>query len=377
MKRYLFDVVRRDLRRKMVFLAGPRQVGKTTLARQLLPDPAGYLNWDVPEHRDSILRRVYPPCPMLAFDEIHKYRRWRDYLKGFCDGVGERYQTLVTGSARLDFYRFGGDSLQGRYHFHRMLPLTADELAIGTQDDLLDLFRLGGFPEPFLSASATEARRWTREYRHLLVNEEIVSLEAVSDVGSMQLLALRLPDLVGSPLSLNALREDLQVSHRTVARWADIFERLYMIFRLAPFGAPTIRAVKKAQKHYLFDWNAVDDDGARFENMLAVHLLTRVVRAQDELGLDWELRYFRDTDGREVDFVIADRSRPLLAVEAKLADRPLSKALLYFKRKFPEAQAYQVALHGARDSVSADGIRCLPMLRFVRVLAELPYAMAP
>lgn len=379
MDRYLNDVVARDLERKMVWLAGPRQVGKTTLAKQLLPDAVGYLNWDVPEHRATILSRSYPSCPMLVFDEIHKFRRWRDYLKGFCDGVGARYRTLVTGSARLDAYKHGGDSLQGRYHFHRILPLTADELGAGSQDGLQALFKLGGFPEPFLSGSETEARRWTREYQHLLVNEEIASLEDVSDLGSMQLLAMRLPDLVGSPLSLNALREDLQVSHRTVSRWVDIFERLYMIFRLPPFGAPTIRAVKKEQKHYFMDWNAVADEGARFENLLAVHLLKVVFRAQDELGLDWELRYFRDRDGREVDFVICDRRRPLLAVEAKLQDRPLVQPLLYLRGKFPRLRVMQVALNGKRQTVSREGVESMPMPPFARLdlLGELSPHGAP
>lgn len=367
MKRDLSDVVARDLARKMVWLAGPRQVGKTTLAKQLLPDPAGYLNWDVPEHRSAILSRTYPPCPMLVFDEIHRYRRWRDYLKGFCDGVGARYRTLVTGSARLDAYKHGGDSLQGRYHYHRMLPLTADELAIDSQEGLRALFTLGGFPEPFLSGSETEARRWTREYRHLLVNEEIASLEDVTDLGSMQLLAMRLPDLVGSPLSLNALREDLQVAHKTVCRWMDIFERLYMVFRIAPLGAPAIRAVKKEQKHYFLDWNTIADEGARFENLLAVHLLKVVFRAQDEFGLDWELRYFRDRDGREVDFVLCDRRQPLLAVEAKLQDRPPSSPLAYLRRKVPGLRAIQVAFSGTRRTVSGDGVESMPMLDFARL----------
>jgi predicted AAA+ superfamily ATPase len=378
MERTLNKVIRRDLERKMVLLAGPRQVGKTTLAQQLLPDPGGYLNWDVPEHRASILGRTYPVCPMLVFDEIHKFRRWRDYLKGFCDGVGRNYQTLVTGSARLDAYKHGGDSLQGRYHYHRMLPLTADELAIGNESDLNSLFRLGGFPEPFLSGSETEARRWTREYQHLLVNEEIASLERVVDLGTMQLLAMRLPDLVGSPLSLNALREDLHVSHKAVSRWVDIFERLYMIFRLPPFGAPTIRAVRKEQKHYFLDWNLIADDGARFENLLAVQLLKLVYRAQDELGLPWELRYFRDRDGREVDFIVCDRQRAILAVEGKLQDRPAGQAFGYLRKKFPELRAIQVALQGKRHTVSPEGVTCMPMLVFAHLdlLTELANAVA-
>ena len=180
-------------------------------------------------------------------DEIHKYRAWRNYLKGLYDGRPEGQQILVTGSARLDLYRYSGDSLQGRYHLLRLHPLSAAELGLAGEADLERLLVLGVFPEPYFSGSETEARRWSREVRNLLVREEVVSLERVHDLGTLELLVLRLPDLVGSPLSVNALREDVQVSHKTVANWLAILERLYAVIRLAPFGAPRLRAVKKAQ----------------------------------------------------------------------------------------------------------------------------------
>ena len=365
---YIENDVREDLNKKMVFIAGPRQVGKTTLAKKLLPDKAGYLNWDIAEHREKILRREYPPVSMIAFDEIHKYKGWRNYLKGYYDTFENSVQTLVTGSARLDYYRYGGDSLQGRYHFYRMLPFTVSELGLETSDDFNMLIKLGGFPEPFTSGSEKEARRWTREYRQLMVNEEISSLENISDVGTLQLLAMRLPELVGSPLSLNSLREDLQVSHKTVTRWVDILERLYMIFRISPFGSPLIRAVKKEQKHYFFDWNTIDDPGSRFENVIALHLLKWVWYMQDAEGRDFELRYFRDTDSREVDFVITDKLKPIMLVEVKTGSRSVSKSLKYLKRKFPAAETYQVALSDRYDFISAEGIRVMPALKFLSAL---------
>ena len=295
-------------------------------------------------------------------DEIHKYRAWRNYLKGLYDGRPEGQQILVTGSARLDLYRYSGDSLQGRYHLLRLHPLSAAELGLAGEADLERLLVLGGFPEPYFSGSETEARRWSREVRHLLVREEVVSLERVHDLGTLELLVLRLPDLVGSPLSVNALREDLQVSHKTVANWLAILERLYAVFRLAPFGAPRLRAVKKAQKHYHFDWALVADPARRFENLVACHLLKWVHHRQDTEGLDLELRYFRDLDGREVDFVVADRGRPLLLVEAKAADAPVDPALRYLKARFPEAAAWQIAAAGRKDYVSSEGIRVAPAL---------------
>ena len=366
--RYLAPQVRRDLARKMVFVAGPRQVGKTTLARSLPGARAGYLSWDVPADRERILRGELPPGKLWAFDEIHKYRAWRRFLKGLYDARPRGQRILVTGSARLDFYRFGGDSLQGRYHLLRLHPLSVAELGIASAGGLRDLLALGGFPEPFFGGSETETRRWSREYRQRLVREEVTSLERVQDLGSLEALMLRLPELVGSPLSLNALREDLQVSHRTVAGWMAILERLYATFRLAPFGAPRIRAVKKEQKHYHFDWTLVPGEAQRFENLVASHLLKWVHFRQDSEGRDLELRYFRDRDGREVDFVVVEGRKPQLLVECKWSDADVDRSLRYLKRRFPEADAWQVSAVGAKDYRTPDGVRVARALTLLQTL---------
>jgi len=179
---------------------------------------------------------------------------------------------------------------------------------------------------------------------------------------------LRLPDLVGSPLSINTIREDLQLSHKTIARWLQVFERLYVIFRLPPFGAPRIRAVKKEQKHYHFDWTVVPNDAARFENFVASHVLKWVHFEQDAKGRDIDLRYFRDTAGREVDFIIVERRQPLVAVECKWADAPVDKNLRYFKQRFPQAEAWQISAVGQKDFVTPDGIRVAPALGLLRTL---------
>ena len=368
MRRYLQDQVEADLREKMVFVGGPRQVGKTTLAKSLLSDQAGYLNWDIPAHRERILRRELPNTPRWAFDELHKNRRWRGFLKGLYDEHGADREILVTGSARLDFYRFGGDSLQGRYHYLRLHPLSVAELSLTSAADMEALFVLGGFPEPFLGASAVRAKRWAIEYRSRLIRDEVTSLEGVRDLGAMEQLMLALPERVGSPLSRNALREDLDLNHQTVSRWLDIFERLYAIFRLAPFGAPRLRAVKKEQKHYHVDWSIVPDEGARFENLVASHLLKWVHFQHDALGRELELRYFRDVDGREVDFVVVERREPILLVEAKLSATSASPALRYLKQRFPSADAWQIQLRGDRDSVTDDRIRLASAQRFLGTL---------
>lgn len=363
--RYLLPQVRRDLTRKMVFVAGPRQVGKTTLARSLPGAIAGYLNWDNAEHRTRILARELPSAKLWIFDEIHKYRRWRNYLKGLYDTRRSGQRILVTGSARLDLYRFSGDSLQGRYHMLRLHPLSVAELGLQRPAEFLDLLKLGGFPEPYFTGNETEARRWSREYRSRLVSEDVTSLERVQDLGQLELMMMRLPELVGSPLSVNALREDLQVSHKTVSSWLAILERLYAVFLLLPFGAARIRAVKKAQKHYQLDWSLVDSDGARFENLVACHLLKWVHYLQDTQGRELELRYFRDTDGREVDFVVTDKGTPILLVECKWSDADIDKGLRYLRGKYPNADAWQVSAVGRKDFVSPDGIRVAPALQLL------------
>ena len=369
MKRYLEPQVRRDLRRKMVFAGGPRQVGKTTLARNILGgSAAGLLSWDVPAQRDAILRQTFPRSRLWVFDEIHKYRKWRNFLKGLCDARAPGQQILVAGSARLDYYRFGGDSLQGRYHYLRLHPLSAAELGLSSAKELASLLALGGFPEPFLGGSEKEARRWSNEYRSRLVREDLASLEQVQDLGSIELLMTRLPELVGSPLSVNSLCEQIQVSHKTVSKWLAILERLYAIFVVLPYGSPKVKAVRKARKHYHFDWSLVPDPAARFENLAASHLLKWANFREDAEGHRAELRYFRDIEGREVDFVVAENGRPVLLVECKSSDREISPSLRYLKQRFPAAPAWQISAAGRHDYVSREGIRVAPALALLKAL---------
>jgi len=367
-KRYLAKQIHEDLNRKMVFVGGPRQVGKTTLAKGFLSNKIGYLNWDVSEHRALILRKELPVSHLWVFDEVHKYRSWRNYLKGLYDIKSREQQILVTGSARLDFYRFSGDSLQGRYHYLRIHPLSLAELHSHSQDDLMSLLQLGGFPEPYFSGSTIESKRWSREYRTRLIREDMVQLERVHDLGNIELLAMRLPELVGAPLSINAIREDLQVSHKSVTLWVQILERMYSIFRIPPFGAAKIRAVKKEQKHYHFDWTLVPDMALRFENLVASALLKWVHFQQDTQGEDINLCYFRDIDGREVDFVVTKDKKPILFVECKWNDASISPALKYMKERFIACDAWQISAIGQKNFVGDLGIRVCPATEFLSTL---------
>jgi hypothetical protein len=367
--RALSPRVAADLEAKMVFVSGPRQSGKTTMARAILgqqhrASASRYLNWDDDEARTRVLNREFPHQGLVVFDELHKYSRWRNLLKGLYDTHGTRLHILVTGSARLDLYRRGGDSLQGRYHHLRLYPLSLKEAGCSVRD----LLTLGPFPEPLLSGSAAAARRWSRQYRSRLVREDVASLERIEEMGAMEQLSARLPGLVGAPLSLNALREDLQVAHKTVERWVEILERLMFVFRLAPFGPPRIKAVKKSRKHYLFDWTSIDNPGARFENLIAFHLLKECHYLEDVDGQDTELRFFRDIEGRDVDFVQMNAGQPVRFVECKTTDTAVNPALLYLHRKFPTVEAVQVLATRGVDRTGREGVRLVSADRF---LAEL------
>jgi predicted AAA+ superfamily ATPase len=368
--RYLCPQVAKDLKRKMVFLGGPRQSGKTTLAKMLAKnDQKRYCNWDDDADRELLLRGLLPVGEgLIILDEIHKYRYWRRLVKGWFDKKGNTLQILVTGSARLDHYRHGGDSLQGRYHFLRLHPFSVAELGLSSVKELKDLLSFGGFPEPYLLKSEIETRRWSREFRTRIVKDEVRDLERVLDLGLVERLCIRLPDLVGSPLSINALREDLQVSHIAVSHWLEILERLYFIFRLPPFGPPKIRAVKKETKHYHFDWTQVMDLGARFENLVACHLLKWCNFLEDTEGRGMELRYFRDVDLHEVDFVVIEDGKPLLFVECKIKERDIGKGLLYLHARFPAVSAVQVVLEDDGDFKHVNGVRICGAVRFLSEL---------
>ncbi|MFH1729429.1 MAG: ATP-binding protein [Pseudomonadota bacterium] len=346
--RYLKPYINEDIEKKMVFIGGPRQVGKTTLALSFLDPPSeknkAYLNWDIEHQRSSIIKGELPSKQeIIIFDEIHKYSRWRNLLKGHYDYNKSDVSFIVTGSARLDHYRKGGDSLFGRYFYYRLHPFSLMELNKDpNHSDMEALLEYGGFPEPFLSANKKTQKRWQRERLTRVVYTDINDIENVKDISLIQLLVESLPDRVGSPLSIGSLKEDLQVSFQTAAKWLDILDSMYLTFRISPFGAPKIRAVKKEQKLYFWDWSMVSDDGNRFENFVACQLLKYCHFIEDTEGDLMELRFIRDTDKREVDFVVLRNKKPLFAIECKSKNRGISPHIKYFKERTDIPNFYQV-----------------------------------
>jgi predicted AAA+ superfamily ATPase len=372
--RYITDTVRKDLPEKMVFVGGPRQVGKTRFALAQLDrgderHPA-YMNWDYAQDREAIMRGQLPPGQELViFDEIHKYARWRNLLKGLYDKNKSAVSFLVTGSARLDYYRKGGDSLQGRYHYYRLHPLSLMEMdSRPGGSHLKQLLRYGGFPEPLLKADSRFHRRWMREHRARVVREDLRDLEQVREVSMIELMLEHLPSCVGSPLSINSLSNKLQVAHATAEHWLAILERLYVCFRIAPFGSKKIRAVRKERKLYFWDWSCIEDPGTRFENLVASQLLKYCHYVEDTEGYNMQLRFIRDTDRREVDFVVLRDNSPLFAVECKSGEQGPSPACRYFRQRTAVPKFYQVHM-GNKDFDDADG--ALRVLPFVRLCKEL------
>ncbi|MFA5284669.1 MAG: AAA family ATPase, partial [Smithellaceae bacterium] len=343
-ERYLTKYILEDLKDKMVFVGGPRQVGKTTLCRNLVGasfKKSAYYNWDNRADRKAIMAATWPgDAKLLIFDELHKFRQWKGLIKGEYDKHKDSIKFIVTGSARLDLYRRGGDSLQGRYHYYRLHPFTlaeADgiynkvsvfsELALerNLHMDLLNtLDTFGGFAEPFIKQSPKQLRRWHNEKIERMFREDIQDIEAIRDIGKMKLLSDILSDKVGSNLSLNSLREDLEVSHRSVTSWMDILEAFYYHFRIYPYSSKKIRALKKEPKLYLWDWSEVENEASRFENLIASHLLKFTHFITDQEGYRAELSCLRDVDKREVDFLVTIDGKPWFAVEVKLNDTVLS-----------------------------------------------------
>lgn len=349
--RYLFAPVSRDLKQKMVFVGGPRQVGKTTLAKAILAaSRAGrYFNWDYDEDRQDILKKRWDADQkLLVFDELHKMPRWKSWIKGIYDVNEGNHSFLVTGSARLDVYRRGGDSLLGRYHYWRLHPFTLDELPKGVsgREALPRLMTVGGFPEPFLHFDETGARRWRRERFDRVLREDIRDLESVRNIQLLGLFLDMFRERVGNLIQLSNLASDLQISPKTAACWLEILERMYLVFAVRPYTKSLPRAVLKPPKVYFFDnGDVLAGEGERFENLVASSLLKRLHFIQDKEGYRTELRYIRDKEGREVDFAILIENRLVELIEVKLSDENISKSLLYYAERLKPEKATQIVAH--------------------------------
>jgi predicted AAA+ superfamily ATPase len=391
---------------KMVFLTGPRQVGKTTFAKNWLFSEGvedTYFDWDDPATRSEYNRNpIYfrnivnakfkgRPVP-IVFDEIHKQKNWRNILKGVFDPNREKVKLLVTGSARLGLYRKSGDSLVGRYFSFQMFPLGLPEttsdfsrmlendrpLADGEsllehartvsdnriEEGLEKLLTFGGFPEPCLKASARFHQRWIKEYKTLLTREEVRDLSRVSDLRGLEHLIDILPSKVGSPLSINSLREDLGYHHSTLVNWINILRELYLVFTIRPWHKNILRSIRKEEKLYFIDWSNLADQGKRFENLMGVSLVRMAARFT-EMGLGvFEIMYIRDKEKREVDFVLIKDNKPMALFETKEGDSGINPSGRYFTKRLG-IPLYQIARRPGRCEAFPDNCFKIPASRFL------------
>lgn len=350
----------------MAFLAGPRQVGKTTVARAVADH---YLDWDDPAHRRLLaagpgavarefgLDTLRQRAPVLAIDEFHKYGAWKNWLKGFFDLYADRCRVVVTGSSRLDVYRRGGDSLMGRYFLHHMHPLSVAELVHSKLADTPirppkeiareqwdALYTHGGFPEPFLHRSPRFSRRWQDSRRVQLVREDVRDLTRIQEVGQISVLVDLLHERSAQQLIYASLARDVRVSEDTIRRWVEALVQLHLGFVVRPWFRNVNKALRKEPKWYLRDFSGIEDEGQRAETFIACHLLKAVEHYRDQGFGAFELRYVRDKDKREVDFLVVRDKKPWFLVEAKLSRDVLSPALAHFQKQTGAKHAFQVVI---------------------------------
>ncbi len=348
--RYLAPFIESDLGNKMVFVGGPRQTGKTTLAQALLAGRSStataYLNWDSDVDRRAILKLQWADeGRRVVLDELHKYARWKSWIKGIYDTRPVGLQILVTGSARLDVFRRGGDSMLGRYHYWRLHPFClAERPAKMTVEEAFGrLMRVGGFPEPFLDNDPRTARRWQVTRLERILRDDVRDLESVQKISTLELFVDALRSRVGSAVVLRNIAADLQVSPTTLKVWLDVLERMYLLFVVRPLTQNVGRAVQKAPKVYFFNtMDVIGDDGARYENFVATQLLKRLHFSEDNEGHRYGLHYIRDKEGHEVDFAITKDRQLDQLIEAKWADSDPAPSLRYFAERLVPRQARQL-----------------------------------
>jgi uncharacterized protein len=363
--------------RQMALVSGPRQVGKTTVCRSLSDH---YLNWDNSDDRRRILRgpaalaealqldRLREKPPVAVLDELHKYSKWKALLKGFFDTYGDQVRLIVTGSSRLDVFRRGSDSLMGRYLLYRMHPWSVGESLrtdlprqevrqpaeiVSAEWDAL--WEHGGFPEPFLRRDSRFTRRWRSLRQEQLSREDLREVAQVADLGTMETLMQLLAERSAQQLVYSNLAREIQVSVDTVKRWVDLLARLHYGFMVRPWFRNVAKALRKEPKWFQRDWSGLADDGARAETLVACHLL-KAVEGWTDLGFgDFELRYLRDKQKREVDFLVVKDRKPWFLVEVKVSETSLSPALAHFQAQTKAAHAFQVVFNLAYQQ--ADSFR--------------------
>jgi uncharacterized protein len=366
------QAILRDLQKKMVLLAGPRQAGKTTLAKAIAQEfkSSIYLTYDRLEDRKIIVDEAWlPSVELIILDEIHKMRKWKNYLKGVYDTKQSHQKILVTGSARLEVFNHVGDSLAGRYFLHRLLPLSPAECEkVGVSYPLDRFLERGGFPEPFLAQDPIDAERWRLQYVDSLLRVDVLDFDNIHNLNAIRLVFDLLRERVGSPISYTSIAEDVAISPNTVKKYSQILEALYIVFRVTPFSKNIARSLLKEPKIYFFDVGLVKgDQGAKFENFVAICLLKHIFAKIDYQAKNYSLRYLQTKERKEVDFAVVCDQQIEKIIEVKYSDPVISPHFRYFHEKY-KLPAIQLVKDLKRERVE-QGIEILEAASFLKTLA--------
>jgi len=370
MDRYLKTNITNDLNSKIVLLTGPRQSGKTTLAKKITPS-YDYLNADLSEDVLIIKEKKWDRNKQLIiFDELHKIDKWKKFIKGIYDKEGVTPQLLVTGSAKLDTYKKVGDSLAGRYFQYRLYPLDLHELKLYWQTDdqqqaFSRLMSCSGFPEPFLSGEQTFYRRWQKSHHDIILRQDLIDYESVRNIKSIEILVELLRQRVGSGVSYANLAHDLQRDPNTIKRWCTILENMYIIFRATPYHNNIARSILKEPKFYFYDTALIANEGAKLENLTAFSLLKWLHWLEDVKGYNVSLNYCRTKDSREIDFMCTIEDRKYF-IEVKTSDHNLSPHFAFFRKFHPNAHYVQLVLNLDRDYTYQDGTKIMRLIPWLR-----------
>lgn len=360
MKRYLNDFIAKDLSEKIVILTGARQSGKTTLSKQINPS-YDYLNYDSADNRVMMSQKSWDrKKSIIIFDELHKMKGWKRWLKGVYDTEGIPPQLLVTGSARLDTYKKMGDSLAGRYFQFRLHPIDLKEGIKYYSNDVDQVFKqlweCSGFPEPFVRGDSTFYRRWRRSHLDIILRQDLIDLYTGHDIKSIETLVVLLKNRIGSSVSYSNLARDLQRDPNTIKRWLQLLEDLYIIFRVTPYHKKIARSLLKEPKYYFYDFVYAEEEGARLENLVACSLLKEIQFIEDTLGLDASLHYLRTKDGKEIDFLICIEKKPTHIIEVKWSDDSPATGFTYFQKYFHPLKKIQLVKNLQREKTFPDGL---------------------
>jgi len=386
--RYLASPIKADLPRKIILLTGPRQSGKTTLAKMLVDD-FDYFNYDSAEDRIALKEKSWRrDCALVIFDELHKMKNWKSWLKGIYDTRGLAPPILVTGSARLDIARKMGDSLAGRFFQFRLHPLDLKEARtmlpeLGPDEAFDRLLRFGGFPEPFLAGEEVFYGRWRKSHLDIILRQDLLDLESVRNIADLENLIELMRRRVGSPVSRNSLAEDLQRDPKTIGRWLAVLERMYVLFKVTPYHHNIARSLLKEPKYYFYDTGQVAGEagaGAKLENAVACALWKELHFIEDALGRRCGLHYLRDKDGREIDFLVVIDDRPVLMIEVKWAEDDPSRNFTTFFKYLPRTPGIQLVGKLDREKSFESGKSGESGLRILRAapwLADIDLAKNP